>query len=74
MEGGVLKDRFIRLFELSENKLVSVLDISLLGWEENGEACKWCMQLLAWEEEHVGKCSALFKNIVLNVGEDGRLQ
>jgi hypothetical protein len=74
LEGGVLKDRFIRFFELPENKLVSVLDMSLLGWEEDGEACKWRRRLLAWEEEHVGKCSVLFKIIVLNVGEDGRWQ
>jgi len=35
---GVLKDRFIRLFDLSSNKMATMADMKLLGWGEGVEA------------------------------------
>jgi hypothetical protein len=32
LEGGTLKNRFSRLFDLSNNKLMTVSDMFLLGW------------------------------------------
>lgn len=47
---GVLKERLCRLFDLAENKMVSVLDESLrLG--ADWEAWKWHRRLLAQEEK-----------------------
>lgn len=33
LEGRTLKDRFNHLFELAENKVVSVLEMNLLRWK-----------------------------------------
>jgi len=42
-----LRDRFQRLFDLKENKWLTVADILSLGWGEGGEASKSCRRLLA---------------------------
>jgi len=36
-----LQVRFSRLFDLSENKLLTVAQMFELGWHEGGEAWKW---------------------------------
>jgi len=52
-KGYVLRDRYIRLFELVDNKMMSVAEVNLLGWGR-GETWKWRRRLLAWEEELMG--------------------
>jgi len=52
LEGGALKVRVKRLYDLSENKLATILKMNLLGWGVDGEACKW-RGLLVMEEDHV---------------------
>jgi hypothetical protein len=49
---------FGRLYELAENKLVTVSEMFVLGWGVGGEAWKWQRRLLAWEEELVVECVA----------------
>jgi len=39
-----------------------------LGWGVNGEVWKWCMRLMAWEENQVRKCSDLAIYTILQVG------
>jgi len=36
-----------------------------VGWEVGDRGWEWRRRLLAWEEESVRECSALFRNIVL---------
>lgn len=40
LNGLPLENTYSRLFELLENKLVTVAYMFLLGWEVNGEAWK----------------------------------
>jgi len=47
LEGIALKDKFSRLFELSDNKMA---EMKLLGWDEGGEAWKWHKRLWEWEQ------------------------
>lgn len=64
--GGVpLSVRFRRLFDLSVNKSISVSDMSLLGWDDGGEAWKWRRRLWDWEEELVVECRTLLSNVLL---------
>ena len=63
LEGDVVIHRFGRLYDLSENKMVTVADMSNLGWSVHGDGGKWQRHLLAWEE--VVARSSLFTNIVL---------
>ncbi|KEH30065.1 hypothetical protein MTR_4g060705 [Medicago truncatula] len=58
---------FSRLFELSENKNVTVREMCLLGWEADGGAWRWRRRLFAWEEELVGECVERLANFVLQV-------
>jgi len=69
--GGVnrLCDNFRRLFELSENKLMVVADMFILGW---GEAWKWWRRLFAWEEKMVGDIKLLLSNVVLQESSNDR--
>jgi hypothetical protein len=62
---GTLARSFSRLYDLAENKLISVHDMFLAGWGLGGEAWKWRRRLFAWEEELVLECIALLSNIVL---------
>jgi len=39
--------RINRLYELAENKLVSIADMYNLGWGVDGEAWKWSCRLFA---------------------------
>ena len=64
--GGVpLHMRFSRLFNLAENKRVTVSEMTGRGWVVGGDAWEWRRRLLAWEEELVTECSTLPCNIVL---------
>jgi hypothetical protein len=47
------------------HKDCSVEDMASLGWMVGGNAWRWRIRLLAWEEESVRECSALLVNIVL---------
>lgn len=49
--GMLLKESFGRLYELADKKLAIVEHMFIIGWGENGEACKWCRRLFSWEEE-----------------------
>ncbi|MCI01485.1 heat-shock protein, partial [Trifolium medium] len=57
--------RFGRLFDLSENKSSTVVEMASLGWEAGGEAWAWRRQLWVWEEEMLGECQALLHNLLL---------
>jgi len=46
-DGGVLRDRFLRLFELSVDPNVIVVDMRKLGWEVGGDRQRWRMRLFA---------------------------
>ncbi|XP_024630861.1 uncharacterized protein [Medicago truncatula] len=64
--GGVpLHVRFPRLFDLAENKWVTVSKMAGRGWVVEGDAWVWQRRLLVWEEELVTECSSLLCNIVL---------
>jgi len=65
MEGVALIDRFSRLVELSDNKMVTVVETEHLGWGESGDAWRWCMPLRAWEEEETRECSVFLNSIIL---------
>lgn len=54
------------LFDLSENKLLSVTDMFAIGWGEGGKAWKWRKRLFAWEEEQVAEIILLLTNFVLH--------
>jgi hypothetical protein len=55
---------FSRLFELAENKIVTVDDMFLLGWEVDGEAWKWLQRLFAWQEGLGGECADRLSYII----------
>lgn len=59
--------RFFRLFDLSENKLLTVSQMFDLGWDERGEAWKWRRRLWAWEEKMLEECITLLLTIMLQV-------
>ncbi|CAI8603786.1 unnamed protein product [Vicia faba] len=65
LEGGVLMNRFQRLYKLSEYKGASVAEIFSLGWGPDEEAWRWRRRLCAWEEELVGECIRLMDSFVL---------
>ena len=57
--------RFRRLYDLAENKAITVRNMFSLGWEDGGEAWQWRRRLWAWEEELVGECRELLSNVTL---------
>ncbi|RHN51538.1 putative reverse transcriptase zinc-binding domain-containing protein [Medicago truncatula] len=58
-------ERFPRLFDLSENKSITVAGLFSLGVERGGEAWEWRRRLWAWEEEELEECRALLTNVYL---------
>ncbi|XP_024626821.1 uncharacterized protein [Medicago truncatula] len=58
---------FSRLFDLSENKGVTVREMFVLGWGADGGAWSWRRRLFAWEEELVEECVERLDNFVLQV-------
>ena len=63
--GAPLRVQFPRLFDLAENKEVTVREMKGRGWAVGGGAWEWRQRLLAWEEESVSECAALLSDIVL---------
>jgi hypothetical protein len=72
LDGVSLESKFRRLFELEENKLITVADMKLLGWGVNGEAWKWRRRLFAWKENLVRKCVDRLSNVILHVEMEDR--
>ncbi|GAU10089.1 hypothetical protein TSUD_422280, partial [Trifolium subterraneum] len=60
-----LCERFGRLFDLAENKSISVAERFTLGWGAGGEAWVWRQPLMAWEEEMLGECQTLLLTVSL---------
>jgi hypothetical protein len=58
---------FGRLFDLAENKLITVHDMYEAGWGVGGEAWKWRRRLYAWEEDLVLECTVHLSNVVLDL-------
>lgn len=65
---------YMRLYELSENRLIYVAGMFSLCQGEGGEAWKWIQMLFAWEEEILGECCALFHDVLLQVDVSDRQQ
>ncbi|KEH34516.1 hypothetical protein MTR_3g467670 [Medicago truncatula] len=57
---------FRRLFDLYENKSITVVNWFSLGVEK-GEAWKWRQRLWAWEEEVLEECKTLLLDVSLHV-------
>ena len=51
-----LRDRFLHLFDLSKNTLLTVAQMFNLGWDEGREAWKWRRSLWVWDEDMVEEC------------------
>jgi len=64
--GGVpLSVRFPRLFDLSENKTITMANLFSLGRMQDGEGWSWRRRLWAWEEDLVEECRALLFDVFL---------
>ncbi|GAU51451.1 hypothetical protein TSUD_413480 [Trifolium subterraneum] len=59
--GVTLRERFGRLFDLTEHKSGTVADMCSLGWEVGGGAWVWQRQLWVWEEEMLGECQGAYQ-------------
>jgi hypothetical protein len=66
VEGVPLRVQFPRLFDLAENKEVSVRDMATRGWGVGGGGWVWRRRLLASEEDSVMECLSLLSNVVLH--------
>ncbi|GAU10944.1 hypothetical protein TSUD_112380 [Trifolium subterraneum] len=64
LEVGPLARAFSRLYDLADNKNISVADMCANGWALNGNGRKWRRRLFAWEEELVA-CVGVLANFVL---------
>jgi hypothetical protein len=51
LEGKPFCKKFVRFYELAENKLETVADMFVGGWGVNKETWKWRRRLFAWEEK-----------------------
>lgn len=67
VDGVTLHSCFNRLFDLSENKFVTVSEMFHLGRDVNGEAWKWRRRLFVWEEDQVRECKALVFSTILRM-------
>lgn len=56
-------ERFPRLFDLSENKSITVAGLFSLSVERGGEASEWRRRLWAWEEEELEECRTLLTDV-----------
>jgi len=63
-----LERSYSRLYQLVDNKLVTVSEMCELGRGYGGEAWKWRRRLFAWEEGLVMECVERFSTSVLQVG------
>jgi hypothetical protein len=64
-----LNHTFARLYDLAENKLISVSDMFELGWAADGNGWRWRRPLRAWEEDLLSNCIVCLSNVVLQVNE-----
>ena len=58
---------FRRLFELAVDKSNTVVHMFSRGWEDGGEGWRWRRQLWVWEEEMLGECIILLRNVCLQI-------
>ncbi|GAU20019.1 hypothetical protein TSUD_273540 [Trifolium subterraneum] len=65
LEVGPLARVFGRLYDLADNKHISVADMFQAGWALNGNGWKWRRRLFVWEEELVAQCVGVLANFVL---------
>ncbi|XP_024636402.1 uncharacterized protein [Medicago truncatula] len=65
LEGSPFCVRFPRLFDLAENKTITVASLFYLGTEQEGEGWRWRRRLWAWEELLLEECRALLFDISL---------
>ncbi|KEH32971.1 hypothetical protein MTR_3g012200 [Medicago truncatula] len=65
IDGEPLCKVYVRLFELSENKLELVANTMTRGWGIDKEAWMWCRSLFPWEEELLGECAARLTSVTL---------
>lgn len=64
--GGILLSvRFRRLFDLAENKTITVANFFSLGLARQGEGWRWRRRLWAWEEDMLEECRALLFDVLL---------
>jgi len=61
----LFRDRYRRLYDLSDNQLITVAGMCALGSGEGGTAWRWRRRLLAWEEELIGECRILLHTMAL---------
>jgi len=64
--------RFHRLFELYENKYITVAELFSLCVAERGEARQWRRRLWAWEEEMLEECRACLFDVSLHVNDSNQ--
>lgn len=57
--------RFPRLFDLAENKTITVATLFSLGLEQGGEGWRWRPRLWVWEEALLEECMALLFEVFL---------
>jgi len=67
LDGSSLNISFKGLFELFDDKLITVADMHALGRDVNGEAWKRRRRQFAREEELVRECVDRLSNVVLQV-------
>jgi hypothetical protein len=67
LDGVLLEVSYRRLFELAENKLVTVADAKVMGWGESWEARRWCRSPYAWENELLRECVDRLANVILHM-------
>lgn len=49
--GKLLCKRFRWVFDLADNKLVTVATMHVLGWEDGESGWRWRCQLWVWDED-----------------------
>ena len=59
--------RFRRLFDLAVDKSTTVAQIFFRGWEDGGAGWRWRRRLWVWEEEMLGECIILLRNVCLQI-------
>jgi len=57
--------QFPHLFDLAENKEVTVREMEARGWAVDGGGWEWRRCLWAWEEESVSECATLLSDVIL---------
>jgi len=62
---GPLCERYRRLFELTENKTMSVADLFSVESERWGDLWRWRRRLWQWEEEMLAECRTLLLDVSL---------